>query len=39
MNLDVLENVLERDLMVNATVLASLVYQIAMRDAPMPRKK
>lgn len=38
-NLDVLENVPERDLMVNATVLASLVYQIAMRDAPMPRKK
>jgi len=37
-NLDVLEYVPERDMMINATVIASLVYQIAMRDSKMPRK-
>ena len=31
-NLDVLEYVPERDMMINATVIAALVYQIAMRD-------
>jgi hypothetical protein len=38
-NLDALEYVPEKDLMVNATVLAGLVYQIAMRDEKLPRKK
>lgn len=38
-NLDALEYVPEKDLMVNATVLAGLVYQIAMRDQKLPRKK
>lgn len=38
-NLDVLEYVPEKDLMINATVLAGLVYQISMRDTPIPRKK
>ena len=37
-NLDVLEYVPERDMMINATVIAGLVYQIAMRDSLMPRK-
>ncbi len=38
-NLDVLEYVPERDMMINATVLAALVYQTAMRDEPLPRKQ
>jgi Zn-dependent M28 family amino/carboxypeptidase len=38
-NLDVLEYVPEKDMMINATVIASLVYQIAMRDSMMPRKQ
>ena len=37
--LDVLENVPQRDMTVNATVIAGLVYQIAMRDEAMPRKQ
>ncbi len=38
-NMDVLEYVPKRDMMINATVIAGLVYQIAMRDALMPRKQ
>lgn len=38
-NMDVLEYVPERDMMINATVIAALVYQIAMKDSLMPRKK
>lgn len=38
-NMDVLEYVPEKDLMVNATVLAGLVYQIAQRPEKLPRKK
>lgn len=38
-NMDVLEYVPEKDLMVNATVLAGLVYQIAQRTEKMPRKQ
>jgi len=38
-NMDVLEYVPEKDLMINATVLAGLVYQIAQRPEKMPRKK
>lgn len=38
-NMDVLEYVPEKDLMINATVLAGLVYQIAQRPNKMPRKK
>ena len=38
-NLDALEYVPERDVMVNATVIAALVYQIAERDALMPREE
>jgi len=37
-NLDVLEYVPERDMMINATVIAALVYQIAMRDSRLPRE-
>ncbi|MFH6768814.1 M20/M25/M40 family metallo-hydrolase [Gaetbulibacter aquiaggeris] len=37
-NLDVLEYVPERDMMINATVLASLVYQIAQEDVRLPRE-
>lgn len=37
-NMDVLEYVPEKDLMVNATVLAGLVYQIAQRPEKLPRK-
>ncbi|MDN3641174.1 M20/M25/M40 family metallo-hydrolase [Lutimonas halocynthiae] len=38
-NMDVLEYVPEKDLMVNATVLAGLVYQIAQRPEKLPRKR
>ncbi|AFL80129.1 putative aminopeptidase [Aequorivita sublithincola DSM 14238] len=38
-NLDVLEYVPERDMMVNATVIAALVYQIAQLDSRLPREK
>lgn len=38
-NLDVLEYVPERDMMINATVIAALVYQIAERDQRLPREK
>lgn len=38
-NLDVLEYIPKRDMIINATVIASLVYQIAMRDSKMPRKQ
>ncbi len=37
-NLDVLEYVPERDMMINATVLAALVYQIAEMDTLLPRE-
>ena len=35
---DVLEYVPERDMMINATVLAALVYQIAQEDVRLPRE-
>ena len=38
-NLDVLEYVPERDMMVNATVIAALVYQIAQLDSRLPREE
>ncbi len=38
-NLDALEYVPEQDMMINATVIASLVYQIAQRDALLPREE
>jgi carboxypeptidase Q len=38
-NLDVLEYVPERDMMINATVLAALVYQIAQMDVRLPREE
>lgn len=38
-NLDVLEYVPQKDLMINATVLAGLVYQIAQRPEKLPRKQ
>lgn len=38
-NMDVLEYVPEDDMKINATVIAALVYQIAMRDTKMPRKE
>lgn len=38
-NMDVLEYVPEKDLMINATVLAGLVYQIAQRPERLPRKQ
>ncbi len=37
-NLDDLEYVPERDMMINATVIAALVYQIAQRDSLLPRE-
>jgi len=37
-NLDALEYVPERDMMINATVIAALVYQIAQRDSRLPRE-
>ncbi|GGG57177.1 M20/M25/M40 family metallo-hydrolase [Bizionia arctica] len=37
-NLDDLEYVPERDMMINATVIAALVYQIAQRDSMLPRE-
>jgi hypothetical protein len=37
-NLDVLEYVPERDMKINATVIAALVYQIAQLDMRLPRK-
>jgi hypothetical protein len=37
-NMDALEYVPERDMMINATVIAALVYQIAERDARLPRE-
>jgi hypothetical protein len=37
-NLDVLEYVPERDMMINATVIAALVYQIAESDSRLPRE-
>lgn len=37
-NLDDLEYVPERDMMINATVIAALVYQIAQRDLRLPRE-
>ncbi|WP_339924091.1 M20/M25/M40 family metallo-hydrolase [uncultured Cyclobacterium sp.] len=38
-NLDAMEYVPKRDVMINATVIASLVYQIAERDERMPREE
>ncbi|QCX38457.1 M20/M25/M40 family metallo-hydrolase [Aureibaculum algae] len=38
-NLDALEYVPKRDMMVNATVIAALVYQIAERDFRLPREE
>jgi len=38
-NLDVLEYVPKRDMMINATVIAALVYQIAEMDLRLPRKE
>lgn len=38
-NLDALEYVPERDMMINATVIAALVYQIAQRDLRLPREE
>ncbi|WP_026450413.1 M20/M25/M40 family metallo-hydrolase [Aequorivita capsosiphonis] len=38
-NLDVLEYVPKRDMMVNATVIAALVYQIAQMDRLLPREE
>lgn len=38
-NLDALEYVPERDMMINATVIAALVYQIAQRDSMLPREE
>ncbi len=37
-NLDALEYVPERDMMINATVIAALVYQIAERESRLPRE-
>ena len=37
-NLDALEYVPERDMMINATVIAALVYQIAEKDSRLPRE-
>lgn len=37
-NLDVLEYVPKRDMMINATVIAALVYQIAENDSRLPRE-
>jgi len=37
-NLDVLEYVPKRDMMINATVIAALVYQIAEKDSRLPRE-
>ncbi len=37
-NLDALEYVPERDMMINATVIAALVYQIAELDSRLPRE-
>lgn len=38
-NLDVLEYVPERDMKINATVIAALVYQIAQMDERLPREE
>lgn len=38
-NLDVLEYVPERDMKINATVIAALVYQIAQMEERLPRKE
>lgn len=38
-NLDDLEYVPKRDMMINATVIAALVYQIAQRDLRLPREE
>jgi hypothetical protein len=38
-NLDVLEYVPERDMKINATVIAALVYQIAQLDERLPREE
>lgn len=38
-NMDVLEYVPERDMKINATVIAALVYQIAQLDKLLPRKE
>ncbi len=38
-NLDTLEYVPERDMMINATVIAALVYQIAEKDSRLPREE
>ncbi|MEO9894389.1 M20/M25/M40 family metallo-hydrolase [Aurantibacter sp.] len=37
-NLDALEYVPERDMKINATVIAALVYQIAQKETRMPRE-
>ena len=37
-NLDALEYVPERDMIINATVIAALVYQIAQEDSRLPRE-
>ncbi|MBJ2175570.1 M20/M25/M40 family metallo-hydrolase [Aureibaculum sp. A20] len=38
-NLDALEYVPERDMKINATVIAALVYQISERDSRLPREE
>ena len=37
-NMDTFDKLLPRDLMINATVVASFAYHAAMRDERMPRK-
>ena len=37
-NLDAMEYVPKRDVMINATVIAALAYQIAEREEMMPRE-
>ncbi len=37
-NMDVLEYVIEDDLKINAIIVASLLYNVAMRDEMLPRK-
>ncbi len=38
-DIDFLEYVPERDRMINATVIAALVYQIAQEDVRLPREE
>ena len=37
-NMDVYDKLIERDLMINAVIMASFAYQAAMRDERLPRK-